>query len=65
MVPAVSGQKYSAADPLTEAEECLSEAILNLLKNDSLRLHYKEKIVERAKDFNPNIITKQWLALMK
>ena len=65
LVPTVSGQKYSAADPLTEGEECLSEAILNLLNNDSLRLHYREKIVERAKDFNPHIITKQWLALMR
>lgn len=64
LVPAVNGQKYSAADPLTEAEECLSEAILNLLNDKSLRMHYKEKIGERAKDFEPHIITKQWLAIM-
>lgn len=65
LVPSVNGQKYSASDPLIESEEYLSEAIFNLLNNESLRLHYREKIRERAKDFDPLIITKQWLALMK
>lgn len=62
LVPPMSKERLSAAEPLQSSEENLANAIINLLCNDELRMQYKEKILKRGLDFSPDIITKQWLS---
>ena len=65
LVPPMDGKKYSAMDSLTFSEECMANAIIEMLNNQKLREDYKERITNRGKDFSPDIITEQWLDVIK
>ena len=42
----------------------LSKAILEILKNNEVRLHYQKKSKERIRDFSKEKIIKQWIDLL-
>jgi glycosyltransferase involved in cell wall biosynthesis len=42
---------YNGVDPLTAEEILLAEAIIKLLKDESLRVAYSVKSLERASEF--------------
>ena len=65
LVPPMDGKKYSSMDPLKFSEECMANAIIEMLNNQKLREDYKERITNRGKDFSPDKITEQWLNVIK
>ncbi len=60
LTPVDDEKLYSANAPLTFEEKILSQAILALLKNKNLQDKYKQKSLERARDFDVKKIIKQW-----
>lgn len=64
LVPNFDGKKNSAKEELSLSENKLASVIVSLLRDDELRNHYKEKIVQRGKDFTPENITKQWIDIL-
>jgi len=60
LVPVVDGKRYTAADPLTPAEEKLAEAMLALKNDPQLRSHYVRQSKLRAADFDSNLIVEEW-----
>lgn len=64
LVPPMDGKKYSASDPLQYNEQCLADALIRILHDETLRLDYKKKISERGKAFSPEEITAQWLKVL-
>lgn len=65
LTPPVDGVKRSAYDSLVLGEKFLAEGIAKMLIDTELRRRYKEKIVQRGKDFNPDSITQDWLNVME
>ena len=60
-------EKYGILVPVIKEEKNikeLSKAIIEILKNNELRLHYKNKSKERIKDFSKEKIIKQWIDLI-
>ncbi len=65
LIPPLDGRKYEAKDDLTREEEIMAEAIITMLEDDDLRLHYQEQIRNRAMDFTPERITQQWIDILQ
>lgn len=65
LVPVMSGTQYSSDDELDEKELKLAKAIISMIKDEKLRLLYKEKAVERAYDFSPKTIIPSWIELIE
>lgn len=51
---------FNSQDPISDSENEMAEAIINLLSNDKLRENYKIKAVKRAEFFNKESVTGQW-----
>ncbi len=64
LVPVFDGIEYSMYDPLTKEELIYSKAIIEILRNQELRLKYKRKSIERGDDFSVDSISQQWLNLI-
>jgi len=64
LTPVCDGKKYGADDPLTKEEELLAEAIMNLLEKKGIRKKYSKRSKERAQDFHPELIVKQWMEII-
>lgn len=60
LCPVFDGVRYEYNDSLTKAEEIYSDAMMVLIKDTSLELHYREKSKERIKFFDIDKITKEW-----
>ena len=65
LVPVMSGTQYSSDDELDEKELKLAKAIISMIKDEKLRLLYKEKAVERAYDFSAKTIIPSWIELIE
>lgn len=61
LVPVCDGNMYSFKDELTKEELLMAEAILDLLRDKKKNKLYKEKSIERSKDFSIDNISNQWL----
>ena len=57
-------KKYEAKDELTNAEKMLADAIIEMLQNEEQRNDYKQRIMKRAADFDPDKITQEWLDIL-
>jgi N-acetylgalactosamine-N,N'-diacetylbacillosaminyl-diphospho-undecaprenol 4-alpha-N-acetylgalactosaminyltransferase len=64
LTPPLDKQFYNSKDPLTKSEKSLSGAIIKVCENRRLKDSLSQKSKERAKDFEPKKIVKQWIALM-
>ena len=64
LTPTPDGEKRKANKPLTKEEKTLSKAMIEMIKDKRLKRKYSEKSKERAKDFEPEEIYKDWEDLM-
>lgn len=64
LVPPMDGNEYDAYEPLTASEKLLAEALVDMLRDEKLRMAYKEKIACRGEAFPPEVITQQWIDLL-
>lgn len=64
LVPVCDGRHENAADPLTREEMLMADAIIMLLENQGLRDSYAKKALARARDFNSDSITAEWISLI-
>lgn len=55
---------YKSKDELTNAEKMLADAIIEMLQNEEQRNDYKQRIMKRAADFDPDKITQEWLDIL-
>lgn len=60
LTPEFDKGEFNSLDPLTDSENAMAEAILNLLSDDKLRESYKSKAVKRADFFNKESVIGQW-----
>lgn len=65
LTPPVDGVKRHVDEPLVKSEKSLAEGIVMMLMDTELRRRYKDKIIERGKDFNPDSITQNWLDVLE
>ena len=63
LVPQCSADK-NIERPLEQAEECLAEAMNELIENKELRKHYQEMSVKGIKAYNREHIIRQWKELI-
>ncbi len=61
LTPVCDGMKRQAGEPLTRAEEHLAQAITAMLSEPDLRMHYRNKSMERGKAFDKDAIVGQWI----
>ena len=64
LVPEMDDKKYETKDELTNAEKMLADAIIEMLQNEEQRNDYKQRIMKRAADFDPDKITQEWLDIL-
>lgn len=60
LTPEFDKGEFNSLDPLTDSENEMAEAIINLLSDDKLRESYKSKAVKRADFFNKESVIGQW-----
>ncbi len=65
IVPCFDGNKYNYDDPLTNAELTMAQGIVDLLQNESMQLHYKQKLQERKNDFTAEKIVAEWISVIE
>lgn len=65
LLPVPKGSFLSANEPLTSEEETMSQSICQMIHDPSLRSSYSQKALLRAKDFAPEQIKQQWIALIE
>jgi hypothetical protein len=65
LYPPFDGEFKKAEDPLTSSELFLVQALLKLLQDDSLRMHYKEMGTERIQGFRTERILDQWMEVLQ
>ena len=56
---------FNAEKELTQAEQQLAEAIIEMLTNPALHIKYSGSALERAKDFSSERIIEQWVSIIK
>ena len=60
LVPVMSAEHNGANDELEKEELILAKAIVAFAEDESLRKHYSEKALERARFFSPESVIAQW-----
>jgi glycosyltransferase involved in cell wall biosynthesis len=65
LTPVCDGVMYRPQDPLTKEEEILSNAIIGLMKDQTMRDKYSKLALERVADFSIDKIIKQWEDCLK
>lgn len=65
IVPRAGSEIAGAGKPLDEAENCLADAIILLLKDKELRNYYADKARERAEIYDIHSIIEQWKAVFE
>jgi len=64
LIKPCDSKMYSAADPLTQEEINLADAIITLLSNKSLMEKYKKNSNKRIKDFDKSKILAMWESIL-
>jgi len=64
ITPQNSGIYREGSDPLEESESALVKAMELMIKDDELRMHYREKSLERAQQLSLENIAGKWLELV-
>ncbi len=64
IVPVCSGKKKHANEALENEERLLAEAMLKMVEDDDLRLHYKKQSEIRAQDFSIDKKILEWLEII-
>ena len=64
LIPKLDGKFRKGDEPLTKSEELLSQAILDMLRNEQKRIKYSERAHKRVTDFALNEITRQWIKIL-
>ena len=66
LTPTFSKEKFNKDDiSINREENCLSNAIIEILENDELRLKYEKNAKNRMEDFKPDKIKQQWIDLIE
>lgn len=65
LTPVCDGNQYTAEQALTDEENMIAEAVINLLTDPEIYKRYKEKSLERILDFKPAHIAAQWIDLIE
>lgn len=65
LLPRLDMKKYEADEELTKEEKILANAIIEMLENDELLSHYKEKSNERIKNYNKENYVQQWKKIVE
>ncbi len=65
LVPECSGTKYKGDDILEKQEQILADAIIEMINNESMANHYKEKCLERRKTLDINDSVKKWIEVIE
>lgn len=60
LTPVCDKEHFDSYSELTHEEKCMANAIIRLHEDDDMRTRYKQKACERVKDFDKEIILKQW-----
>jgi len=61
MTPVCSGEKYSAEEPLEDAEQKLADALIDMLIDDNLNQQYRNKSNERKESLYIDKSIKEWI----
>ena len=64
LCPCFSGRAVLTDDPLEPEEKLFAQAVAELLDDPEMSDHYRTKILERAGDFETEIICRQWEDLL-
>ena len=64
ITPVCDYNQFNAEVPLTREEKILSNALIEMLTNESLRTYYAKNSRNRLKDFSPQIITERWRTII-
>ncbi|MDO4740287.1 MAG: glycosyltransferase [Eubacteriales bacterium] len=65
LLPVPQGGFLEAGEEYTKEEELMAQTICRMLSDDALRRSYAEKAAQRAADFSPEAIKREWLALIE
>lgn len=65
LVPVCDGKQYDGSVSLTEEEEKLGWAVINLLDNIELRKKYKEKYREYSSGFSRQACAEEWIRVFQ
>lgn len=64
LTPPCDGRKYSAQDAITEEENMLADALVEMLQDAKTREHYRRKGLERVERFRMDNILEQWQKIL-
>ena len=65
LVPVCSGERYDEKAPLERQEQILAEAMLEIMRDDTLYEKYKEKAKERADQLSFEHKAKEWKEIIE
>jgi glycosyltransferase involved in cell wall biosynthesis len=65
LVPPLDGNMHSASEPLSTNEKYLCAAMMNLLDDNELRVHYAQKSKERSNYFSTDNCIGEYEKLFK
>ena len=63
LCPVCKGEEINKSISLTREEHLLADTLIELLKDEQLRLQYAQRGMERAKDFDMKKIILQWMSV--
>lgn len=64
LVPVCDGNKYGVDDPITNEENEMSKALIQLLKDEEKRDYFSRQSLKRIKDFEISNIIKEWESII-
>jgi len=64
LTPVCSGNKKLVSEDLEREEKLLADAMLRLVEDSSMRMHYSEQSKKRARDFEIQKQVEQWLSIL-
>ncbi|WP_156573216.1 glycosyltransferase [Bacillus luti] len=65
LTPVCDGKKYDGFTSLTQEENFLAEAVIEVLSNNEVNKKYTEASLQRIKGFSPEVISKEWIKLIE
>lgn len=65
LVPVCDGKRYSYNELLSNEEQIMANAMIEILLNKNKLNEYKKQAIKRSKDFSINNIVKQWSNILR